>query len=326
MAYVPYYPDGWKDLPSRATPIVAAALNRMESGIIDAQEGGGAVSSVNSKTGAVVLNASDVGAADTNYVDTAIQGVHEVPGGGSTNQVLAKKSNADYDLTWVNQSGGGGGGLPPGGNFGDVLQLDSNYDPVWGSALNKITVATSDTERPPIFGPVMWIAFGVYPDNAVDGDLLWDGSDSKNYIRSDGGWKSILGGGSTPSAMIISKYDPTFDTTTTISRYGDSVTMRVHLGGVIPWGQYQAEVPDRFRPIKTAGPVIEVFAADGVLVDREDTQAVVGSISFRHGNEAVVISNGTEASYSESVAMISWTTNQPFPVAVPTGWTEKQSG
>ena len=30
--------------------------------------------------------------------------------GGAVNQVLAKKSNKDYDFKWVNQSGGGGGG------------------------------------------------------------------------------------------------------------------------------------------------------------------------------------------------------------------------
>lgn len=33
-----------------------------------------------------------------------------VPPGGTTGQVLAKKTNADYDTEWVNQSGGGGGG------------------------------------------------------------------------------------------------------------------------------------------------------------------------------------------------------------------------
>lgn len=32
------------------------------------------------------------------------------PQGGDTGQVLAKKSNDDYDVEWVNQSGGGGGG------------------------------------------------------------------------------------------------------------------------------------------------------------------------------------------------------------------------
>lgn len=32
-----------------------------------------------------------------------------IPVGGTTGQVLAKASNADYDIEWVNQSGGGGG-------------------------------------------------------------------------------------------------------------------------------------------------------------------------------------------------------------------------
>jgi len=33
-----------------------------------------------------------------------------VPPGGTTAQVLAKKSNADNDTDWVDQTGGGGGG------------------------------------------------------------------------------------------------------------------------------------------------------------------------------------------------------------------------
>lgn len=33
MAYSPYYAGGWQDSPSTATPIVAAALNNMETGI-----------------------------------------------------------------------------------------------------------------------------------------------------------------------------------------------------------------------------------------------------------------------------------------------------
>ncbi len=33
--------------------------------------------------------------------------IHEVPSGGTSGQVLAKNSNTNYDLKWVNQSGGG---------------------------------------------------------------------------------------------------------------------------------------------------------------------------------------------------------------------------
>ena len=117
------------------------------------------VSSVNGKTGAVNLNASDVGAlpdntaiptktsdlqndsnfvSDSSYVHTdnnftnaektklagieagaevndvsSVDGktgnVIVIPTGGSTGQVLAKRSGTDRDVEWVNQSGGGGG-------------------------------------------------------------------------------------------------------------------------------------------------------------------------------------------------------------------------
>ena len=48
-----------------------------------------------------------------NWLDTAaevLESVNEaIPAGGTAGQVLAKKSNADRDLEWVNQTGGGGG-------------------------------------------------------------------------------------------------------------------------------------------------------------------------------------------------------------------------
>lgn len=39
MIYTPYYPGGWNDSPSTSTPIVAAALNNIESGIEAASTG-----------------------------------------------------------------------------------------------------------------------------------------------------------------------------------------------------------------------------------------------------------------------------------------------
>ena len=50
-----------------------------------------------------------------------------VPSGGTTGQVLAKQSNADYDTKWVNQSGGGGS-LPAGGTVGQTLVKQSSVD------------------------------------------------------------------------------------------------------------------------------------------------------------------------------------------------------
>ena len=103
------------------------------------------VTSVNSKTGSVVLDASDVGALPSNTVipvasnanpimdsvancgssndfaradhthpsDTSkadASSVHSIPIGGTTGQVLAKNSGANFDVSWINPSGGGSGG------------------------------------------------------------------------------------------------------------------------------------------------------------------------------------------------------------------------
>lgn len=82
---------------------------------------GGAVSSVNGATGAVVLDASDVGArpdtwtpdlssyaktTDLNgYVSTSSNRL--VPGGGASGQILAKSSGGDYDTGWIDAPSGG---------------------------------------------------------------------------------------------------------------------------------------------------------------------------------------------------------------------------
>lgn len=50
-----------------------------------------------------------------------------VPSGGTTGQVLKKKSNIDYDTEWVNESGGGSG-LPSGGTLGQILRKNSAAD------------------------------------------------------------------------------------------------------------------------------------------------------------------------------------------------------
>ena len=49
-----------------------------------------------------------------------------VPSGGTTGQVLKKKSNTDYDTEWVDESGGSG--LPSGGTLGQLLRKNSATD------------------------------------------------------------------------------------------------------------------------------------------------------------------------------------------------------
>lgn len=57
--------------------------------------------------------------------------VTQVPDGGSTGQVLRKKSNADADLEWATVSGGGGGGSP---NLdgGTASSIYGGIDPIDG--------------------------------------------------------------------------------------------------------------------------------------------------------------------------------------------------
>lgn len=53
----------------------------------------------------------------------------QVPTGGTSGQVLAKKSATDYDLKWVDQSAGGDThGIPAGGIYGQVLTKKSSAD------------------------------------------------------------------------------------------------------------------------------------------------------------------------------------------------------
>ena len=117
------------------------------------------VQSVNGETGDVVITASDLGALtaelDPVFGASAAAGITSaditawngkytkpsggvpvsdlnstaqsrlMPTGGTTGQVLAKKSNSNYDLEWVNQSGGGGAVDSVNGKTGTVV-LDAD--------------------------------------------------------------------------------------------------------------------------------------------------------------------------------------------------------
>lgn len=57
-----------------------------------------------------------------------------VPDGGTTGQVLKKKSDTDYDTEWADESGGGSEhGIPSGGTANQILAKNSNtdYDVRW---------------------------------------------------------------------------------------------------------------------------------------------------------------------------------------------------
>ena len=132
---------------------VQTSLNKADTALQSAP-----VTSVNSKTGAVTLNAADVGALPASYVAPVISvngqtgnvtldaddvgalpdsytapvasvdgktgTVTILPTGGTIGQVLAKASGSNYDVEWVNQSGGGGAVDSVNGQTG-VVVLDA---------------------------------------------------------------------------------------------------------------------------------------------------------------------------------------------------------
>lgn len=61
--------------------------------------------------------------------------VHSIPVGGTAGQVLGKIDGTDYNVTWVDQTGGGGegGNVPAGGTTGQVLakSTDADYQTAW---------------------------------------------------------------------------------------------------------------------------------------------------------------------------------------------------
>ena len=76
-----------------------------------------------------------------------------VPEGGTTGQVLVKKSNTDYDTEWANA--GAGEGVPAGGTTGQILakKSGSDYDTEWvdneggsdvTSEIESLSAATSE--------------------------------------------------------------------------------------------------------------------------------------------------------------------------------------
>ena len=76
------------------------------------------------------FDAATVGQLDDKFAD-----VHSIPVGGTAGQVLGKIDGTDYNVTWVNQTGGGGegGNVPAGGTTGQVLakSTDADYQTEW---------------------------------------------------------------------------------------------------------------------------------------------------------------------------------------------------
>lgn len=99
------------------------------------------------------FDAATVGQLDDKFAD-----VHSIPVGGTAGQVLGKIDGTDYNVTWVNQTGGGGGeggNVPAGGTTGQVLakSTDADYQTEWvnqtgglpeGGTVGQVVTKTED--------------------------------------------------------------------------------------------------------------------------------------------------------------------------------------
>ena len=77
MTYTPYYPAGWDDSPNTSTPIIAAALDNMESGIGAATAKSANLSDVESAPGTqsgvqVLCQRVDSGSMATQLISTSL--------------------------------------------------------------------------------------------------------------------------------------------------------------------------------------------------------------------------------------------------------------
>lgn len=116
-------------LPDSTTIPTKTSQLQNDSGFLSS-----AVTSFNGQTGAVTYT------APVSSVDGKTGTVTILPTGGTTGQVLAKASGSNYDVEWVNQSGGGGAVDSVNGQTGTVV-LDA--DDV--GALPDTTVIPSKT-------------------------------------------------------------------------------------------------------------------------------------------------------------------------------------
>ena len=111
-----------------------------------------------------------------------------IPPSGTTGQVLAKKSDADYDLEWVDQSGGGGGGTS---NYNEL----SNKPSIGGvtlsgnKTLHDLGAATEDAvnakyTKPGTGIPASDLESGVIPDVTGKADKV-SSATSGNFAGLD---------------------------------------------------------------------------------------------------------------------------------------------
>lgn len=142
------------------------AKQNLVMAINEALENGGKVDSVNGQTGAVVLNAGDIGYNDST-VETALDGKQNAPtAAGSAGQVLGLDAN--LAPMWITPAAAGGGGLTPAQELTALTYIQNGEAPYYGRLLKVVNgkIIVTRTGSPTNFRGV-WVGTYLAPGTGV---------------------------------------------------------------------------------------------------------------------------------------------------------------
>ena len=157
-----------------------------------------------------------------------------IPEGGTTGQVLAKKSNDDFDTEWVDQTGGGGTSdyeelenLPQIG--GVTLKGDKSLADLGAASAEAVNAKYT---KPASGIPAEDMASGVIP---VLTDLIDDtaGSGVTNKVWSADKSNSLLSEINSKENTLVKSYTTVLDTTVTTVSDGDHYSPYAHIQSIL---------------------------------------------------------------------------------------------
>jgi hypothetical protein len=174
LTYAPYYPGGWQDDPSTVTPIIAAALQNMESGITAATEAVSAASAllltrvaVTALMSPYALGANTVAAVDTTLGNVTLK-LPDAPAAGTLEAVKQVIMGTGYEVTIacqgadvINKPGGGTTQALALPSQGSLLHYSGAPDgAIWTILSDDLSLSQLDNRYLTVFNPLSAIYAG----------------------------------------------------------------------------------------------------------------------------------------------------------------------
>ena len=166
----------------------------------------------------------DSGARDLiKKLQTAVSLIHEIPAGGTTDQVLKKASNADFDVEWG--AGGGGGGptntwyatCGTASGTGAKTATSATGDFVLATgAMVRVLFSSSNTAANPTISIDGSTAKNIRPVSGASGmDYMWKAGEVIDIVYDGSNFVMTKGGKADTSFYGITKLDSSTNSTAT---------------------------------------------------------------------------------------------------------------